>query len=443
MNRLIRGGAIVTCDGNHRVLAGDVAIVGSSIVAIGPDAASRLPPPFEIVDATGCIVMPGLVQTHVHLVQALFRGMAEDVPLLTWLEQRIWPFEAAHDEASLKTSAELGLVEMLRAGTTAIMDMGTTHGHDVVLDACERSGIRAVSGKALMDRGDTVPKKLRENTKASLREAERLAKHWAGRGNGRIQYGFCPRFILTCSEELIRGAVGLADDLGQFLHTHASEHADERKAVEALLGGSDIMLLDGWGFRGDRAVLAHCVQITADEMAHLAIAKTNIAHCPSANLKLGSGIAPVAALRKAGVNVGLGGDGAPCNNNLDPWLEMRHAALLAKIKSGIASLSARDVVRMATIDGAKVLGIDRVAGSLEVGKRADVVVVDIMGAHVAPAADLMATLVYGTRATDVRHVFIDGERVVENGVVQTLDGERIAATARSEAIRIGKAAGVL
>lgn len=443
MNRLIRGGAVVTCDASHRVLAGDVAIVGKDIVAIGPDAATRLPPPFEIVDATGCVVMPGLVQTHVHLVQALFRGMAEDVPLLTWLEQRIWPFEAAHDEASLKISAELGLVEMLRAGTTAIMDMGTTHGHDVVLDACERSGIRAVSGKALMDRGDSVPKKLREGTKASLREAERLAKSWAGKGDGRIQYGFCPRFILTCSEALIRGAAELADDLGLWLHTHASEHADERKAVVELLGGSDVMLLDGWGFSGPRAVLAHCVQITEDEMAHLARQKTNVAHCPSANLKLGSGIAPIAAMRKAGVNVGLGGDGAPCNNNLDPWLEMRHAALLAKVKSGIASLSARDVLRMATIDGAKVLGIDGIAGSLEIGKRADIVVVDVTGPHVAPAADLMATLVYATRATDVRHVFIDGAPIVLDGTVLTLDGDRIARTARAEAIRIGKSAGVL
>ena len=443
MNRLIRGGAVVTCDADHRVLAGDVAVVGNTIVAIGPNARTRLPPPYEIVDATGCVVMPGLVQTHVHLVQVLFRGMAEDVPLLTWLKQRIWPFEAAHDEASLKISAELGLVEMLRTGTTAIMDMGTTHGHDVVLDACARSGIRAVSGKALMDRGDDVPKRLRETTKGSLREAERLARSWAGKADGRIQYGFCPRFILSCSEELIRGAADLARDLGQWMHTHASEHADERRAVQEMLGASDVMLLDSWGFSGPNAVLAHCVQVTEDEIAHLARVKTNVAHCPSANLKLGSGIAPVAAMRRAGVNVGLGGDGAPCNNSLDPWLEMRHAGLLAKVKSGMTSLSAKEILRMATIDGARVLGVDGISGSLEVGKRADVIVVDITGAHVAPAIDLMATLVYATRATDVRHVLIDGHPIVEHGVVRTLDEARISATARSEAVRIGKAAGVL
>lgn len=443
MNVLIRGGAVVTCDADHRVIAGDVAIRGREIVAIGPDAASRLPPPHRILDARGCVVMPGFVQTHVHLVQVLFRGIAEDLPLLDWLKQRIWPLEGAHDDESLRVSAELGLVEMLRAGTTAILDMGTVHGHDVVMDACERSGIRAISGKAMMDAGVGVPKALREKAKASLRESERLARAWKGRGDGRLGYAFCPRFILSCSEGLLREVAIAANDLGAFVHTHASEHAAERRAVLEAVGASDVMALRSWGIRGPNTVLAHCVQVTAAEMKHLAKDGTSVAHCPSANMKLGSGLAKVEALRRAGVTVGLGADGAPCNNSLSPWLEMRHAGLVAKVSGATTALPAREIVRIATIDGAKALNLDRITGSLEVGKRADVQVVRIDGAHAAPAVDLMATLVYACQATDVEHVLVDGRHVVKHGEVLTLDAERVAAEARVEAVRVGKRAKVL
>lgn len=447
MDTLIEGGRVVTCDAQDRVLDGDVAIRDGVIVAVGPDARASLAPgapvAHRVLDARGCAVMPGLVQAHVHLVQALFRGLADDVPLLTWLKRFIWPLEAAHDEASLRASAELGLCEMVRAGTTTILDMGTTHGHDVVFDAILRSGIRGVSGKAMMDTGEGVPDGLRETTAESLRESERLAKTWAGKGDGRLGYAFAPRFILSCTEALFRDTVALAAGLSAMVHTHVAEHADERAAVRAILGDEDVAILAKWGVEGPRAILAHGVQLEDAEIARLAATGTRVVHCPSANLKLGSGIARAHEVRKAGVVMALGADGAPCNNNMDPWVEMRHAALLAKVRSGTTTMPAREVLRMATIDGARALGLDGVTGSLEVGKRADVVVVALDDVHVAPAVDVASTLVYACQARDVRTVLVDGVTLVDGGEPVSLDRKQVAARAREEAVRIARRASVL
>jgi 5-methylthioadenosine/S-adenosylhomocysteine deaminase len=447
VNTLIRGGSVVTCDASHRIFSGDVAIRDGVIVAIGPDAAKTFEAPHasmnRVIEASGCVVMPGLIQAHIHLVQTLFRGLADDVPLLAWLKQFIWPLEAAHDESSLALSAELGAAELLLGGTTTILDMGTVHGHDAVFDALARSGLRAFSGKAMMDVGDDVPKGLRESTKHSLRESERLAQTWTGAAEGRLGYAYCPRFILSCSERLLRECAAAARSSGAIVHTHAAEQEEERNAVRKLLGDDDIALLARFGITGERAVLAHGVQLRDDEMHALAEAHTRVVHCPSSNLKLGSGIAQVRALRDAGVVVGLGADGAPCNNNLDGWVEMRLAALLAKVRSGTTSLPAREVLRMATIDGAKVVGLSDSIGSLEVGKRGDVIVVRVDGIHTAPALDLMSTLVYASQSRDVRHVLIGGRPVVRDGELLTLDAPRIAARAREEAPKVARRAGVL
>jgi cytosine/adenosine deaminase-related metal-dependent hydrolase len=442
LDTLIRGGTVVTCDPEHHVLTGDVAIRGRSIVAIGPHADASLSGTRHVIEAAGCVVMPGLVQTHIHLVQTLFRGLADDVPLLAWLRRFIWPLEAAHDESSLRASAELGAAELLLGGTTTILDMGTVHGHDAVFDAIARSGLRALSGKAMMDTGDGVPEGLRETTKESLRESERLSKTWSGAGDGRLGYAYCPRFILSCSEALLRGCAEAAEDGGAVVHTHAAEQGEERQAVRKLLGDDDVAVLARLGITGERAVLAHGVQLTEIEMKKLATAKTRVVHCPSSNLKLGSGIAQVHALREAGVVVGIGADGAPCNNNLDGWLEMRLAALLAKVRSGTSSLPARDVLQMATLDGARVMGMADSIGSLEVGKRADVVVVAVDGVHAAPALDRVSALVYAVKASDVRHVFVDGRPVVRDGELLTLDASRVAARAIEEAPKVARRAGL-
>ena len=445
MDIWIRGGTVVTCDDDERVLEGDVLVGDGRILAVGSAervaAARQGRGPCRILEAAGCAVLPGFVQAHVHLCQVLLRGMADDLPLLEWLKQRIWPLEAAHDEASLRASADLGLLEMMRAGTTTLLDMGTVHHHDVVFEACDAAGVRAFTGKTMMDDGVGVPAGLRETTAASLAESDALAKRWHGR-NDRLKYAFAPRFILSCSEELVRGAVALAQAHGAHLHSHASEHPDEVQAVVAALGAPDVEVLRRWGFSGPRALLAHGVQLTPEQARDVAAEGTRIVHCPSANLKLGSGIAPIAALDAAGVRLALGADGAPCNNNLDPWTEMRHAALLAKVKSGTTSLPARRVLRLATRDGAEALGLGEELGSIEAGKKADIVVARINGAHAEPGGDVVSRLVYACQARDVAHVLVGGRLVVKDGEHQLLDDEEVRRRARLESRELSRRAGL-
>jgi cytosine/adenosine deaminase-related metal-dependent hydrolase len=438
METLIRGGTVVTCDARSRVEAGDVLVRDGAIVAIGRDAARSIRGPVtRVLDATGCAVIPGFVQAHVHLCQVLFRGMADDLPLLDWLKQRIWPLEAAHDEASLTASAELGLLEMLRGGTTTILDMGTVHHHDVVFEAMARAGIRGFSGKTMMDAGEGVPRGLRESTRESVRESDRLAARWHGAEDGRLGYAYAPRFVLSCSEKLIRETAAMSKARkGTLVHTHAAEHPGEKKAVRAVLGRDDVDALADWGVTGPNTILAHGVQLTAAQRKDVARAGTRVVHCPSANLKLGSGIAQVHAMRQAGIVMGLGADGAPCNNNLDALVELRHAALLAKVRSGTTTLPAGEALRLATIDGARALGIDHVTGSLEVGKRADVAVIDLTRAHCEPGGDAVARVVYAAQTRDVRHVLIDGRVVVRHGEVTTLDGDRVLSRARDQARKV-------
>ncbi|MFO0660456.1 MAG: amidohydrolase family protein [Polyangiaceae bacterium] len=263
---VLRGATIVTCDSEHRVIEGDLVIEGREIKAIGPNAAASAPIGARVIDVQGRAIIPGFVQAHVHLVQALFRGIAEERPLLEWLKDRIWPLESAHDESSLKASAELGLTEMIRAGTTTILDMGTVHGHDTVMDTCERSGIRAFSGKCMMDQGKGFPKRMHESRRESVRESVRLAETWSGKATVASRTPSRRALFLSCSEALMRETAEAAAERDMIVHTHAAEHAAERKAVKEILGKDDIDALASYGITGPRAVLAHGVQLRPAEI---------------------------------------------------------------------------------------------------------------------------------------------------------------------------------
>lgn len=429
----IRGGTLVTMDGAGgagSVLDGDLRSRAGAITKVGGRSRAAVE---TTLDARGCLVLPGLVMTHLHLCQALFRGMADDLPLLPWLKKRIWPLEAAHDARSMRASAELGLAEMLKAGVTTILDMGSVAHQEQVFRAMARSGIRGFSGKAMMDAGAGVPRGLREKTKDSLAQSHALAERWHGKG--RLGYAYAPRFILSCTERLFREVAEAARGTGRLVHSHVAEHADERIAVKEILGQDDVAALASWGVAGPQTVLAHGVQLRAAEMKRMARAGTRVAHCPSANLKLASGIADVVAMRAHGMVVGIGPDGAPCNNRMDPWTELRSAALLSKARRlDAASLPAAEALELATIEGARVLGWQDRIGSLEVGKRMDAVVVRQDGLHQIPGGDPYSRLVYATRAEDVRHVVIDGQVIVRDGELLTLDEERV----RRAALREGR-----
>lgn len=386
------------------------------------------------------VIIPGLVQAHVHLCQTLFRGLADDLALEDWLARRIWPLEAAHTEESVYWSAMLGAAELLLGGTTAILDMETVRHTDAAFRALERIGIRATAGKCLMD-APSSPEGLREPTDRALAEAMDLCARWHGRADGRLRWCFAPRFAPSCTEAMLRAVSDLAGKTGTMVHTHAAETPVELDLVKRETGLDELTYLDSVGISGERAALAHCVWVNSSGIAQLARQRTGVVHCPGSNLKLGSGIAPVPEMLAAGCRVGIGADGAACNNRLDVFAEMRLAALVQKPRFGPDALPAARVLEMATLGGAQVLGLEREIGSIERGKRGDLVALDLSGPHVQPdGADLVSRIVYGARASDVRHVVVDGRIVVKDGRLRTAKVDEIRREANVHAGRLRRAA---
>src|SRR5678815_5704613 len=317
--------------------------------------------------------------------------------------------EAAHTPASITASARLGIAELIKGGTTSALTMETVNHTREVFKVVEETGFRATVGKCMMDKGDEVPRALQEQTASSIEESLALLDEWHGKAGGRIRYCFAPRFAISCTRELLARVGELARVRGVMVHTHASENRTECELVQQESGLRNITYLDSVGLTGRHVALAHCVHLSNDEIRTLKTTGTNVVHCPSSNLKLGSGIAPVVALLEEGVSVSLGADGAACNNRLDMFTEMRTAALLQKALHGPEVLAASRVLRMATIDGARALGLESEIGSLEVGKRADVAVIRLERLHTTPVKDVVSALVYSSEQDDVDTVIIDGD----------------------------------
>ncbi len=426
---LIKNGTLVTMDSAHRIIRGDLLISASRITELGNTSQSA----DVVIDAEGCAVIPGFVQTHIHLCQTLFRGAADDLALIDWLKKRVWPMEAAHSAASIAASARLGIAELIKGGTTCALTMETVNHTSEVFKVVEETGFRATVGKCMMDKGDEVPAALQEKTSASIEQSVALLEEWHGRADGRIRYCFAPRFAISCTRELLEKVAELARGRGVMIHTHASENRTECALVEADTGLRNIAYLDSVGVTGRHVALAHCVHLSNDEIRILKATNTNVVHCPSSNMKLGSGIAPVAKLLEERISVSLGADGAACNNRLDMFTEMRTAALLQKALHGPEVLDANRVFRMGTIDGARALGLEAEIGSLEIGKRADVAVVKLNQLHTSPEADVVSSLVYAAEASDVQSVVIDGRLVMQKRELLTIDEADTVAEANAQA----------
>ena len=423
---LLRGGTLLPMSDGARPVAADILVSGARIGQIGTDL--QMPPDTEVVDCSGCYLMPGLVQTHVHLVQTMFRGLAEDLGLLDWLRRFIWPLEAAHDEASVRACVRLGLGELITTGTTTILDMGTTRWGDVVAEELVRSGIRARFGQAMMDMGEHVPAGLVENTRASLDASAALLKRWSKAGAGRIGYAYAPRFALSCTRELLE-AVGMLAKMSETLvHTHSNESVEERAAVQGVTGMSPIGYLAQVGIATPRTIIAHAVHIDDAELQILRESGSAVTHCPSSNLKLGSGVADVVRLRQARITVGIGADGAACNNELDGFQEVRLATLLARTLRGQGAFTAADALVMATRDGARALHLEEEIGALAAGRRADIVVID-SERLAGPGGDPVARIVFGGGSRGVRDVLIDGTFIVRGGAPLLFDPTEVRAKA--------------
>ncbi|WP_022849642.1 5'-deoxyadenosine deaminase [Limisalsivibrio acetivorans] len=426
---LIRNGNIVTMNKERGIIKGDLLIEGNRIKQIAPEI------PYvadEVIEAEGCAVIPGLIQTHIHLTQTLFRGLADDLELLDWLKKRIWPLEAAHTYESNHISALLGISELISGGTTSLIDMGTVNHTDAVFEAVKGAGIRFMGGKCMMDHGNDVPDGLMEDTAESVAESVKLAEKWHGSEGGRIEYAFAPRFVVSCTEELLLKVQDIARDMNLKVHTHASENRGEIAIVEKERGMRNIQYLQQLGLTGENLILAHCIWLDEEEKRILADSGTMVSHCPSSNLNLASGISPVQELLEMGCNVSISADGAPCSNNLDMFTEMRHATLKQKIsRMDSTALPALQVFEMATLGGAKALGKSDELGSLEEGKLADVAVVNLNTVHNAPnfGRDIVSQLVYSVRASDVLHTIVNGRILMRDRKLTSIDTAQVLSSA--------------
>lgn len=446
---LLRGGTLLTLDAEATVRRADLLVTGGRIAAIGSadEMGAAVTSATRVLDVTDHWVLPGLIQGHVHLGQTLFRGLAERRRLLPWLRERIWPLEAGHDDESAYWGSLLGAAECLLSGTTTVQDIGIGPGARGLLRALADSGLRALAGKCLMDSGEALPARLREETDRTLAETVELGEEFDGAAGGRVSYLLNPRFILSCSDPLWRGIRDTAEARGWPVHTHALEQVEETAAVRRLKGGRDeVGYFDDAGILDRDLRIAHGVQLTRDHLGRVDPGRFSVVHCPGSNCKLGSGIADVVAIRRAGIAVGIGADGAPCNNDLDALGEVRLAALLQHLHNGPESFSGLDALRLATSEGARALGLGEVTGSLEAGKAADLLVLSRRRPEAwGPRSDPHDQVVFASSRADVRHVVVAGELRVEDGRLTGLDLDEIRtrATGALDAVlaRSGVAAG--
>jgi 5-methylthioadenosine/S-adenosylhomocysteine deaminase len=426
---LIRNTVALTMNPPGAILHGNIFLEEDRIVEIP----SQRTDADVVLDGEGFLTLPGFVQSHVHLNQTLFRGLADDMDVVDWLRLRIWPLEQAHDFASVHAASRLSLAELIRSGTTAALAVETARHTEAAFQAAEEMGFRATIGNAIMDRWEAGTEMQGLTTEESLEESLFLLDRYHHSANDRLRYAFTPRGTRNATDEMWQRVVELAQEKGTIVHTHAAENKQQSERLEAY-GGREIFYLHSMGALQSNLVLAHGVWLTEAERELVASSGVKVVHCPSANLKLASGIALVPEMLEAGITVGLGADGAPCNNNLDPFNEMRLAALIHKPRQGPKVMDAVTVLWMMTLAGAKALGREDEIGSLEAGKKADIVLVRRESLHAWPqeATDPHVEVVYEHRADDVDTVLIDGQILLRGGEFTRWQASEIMETAAEQ-----------
>ncbi len=426
---LIHNGTFVTVDAEETIYPnGILAVDGNQITAIGPRPDSDpLPPAGETVDAGGGVVLPGLVNAHTHLPMVLFRGLADDLPLMTWLNDHIFPAEAAFVTAeNVHAAARLACAELLLGGVTTCCD--GYFREDRVAAAVNAMGLRAVLGQGVVD----FPAPGVDDPSRNLAVAEAYIDRWTGRCSRITPSIFC-HAPYTCGPETLRQAKGIARAAGVRFQIHAAETRDEVRRIQRQYGRSPVAHLDHLGILDPGTLLVHAVWMDANDIARVADAGAGIVHCPESNMKLGAGIAPVPRFLENGLTVGLGTDGCASNNNQDLFREMDMAAKLHKLAAGDPTVvPAKTALKMATIDGARAIGLGEVVGSLEVGKRADIIILDSRHPRLRPMFNPVSQAVYAAGADCVRDTIVDGQVRVRNR--ELVNGEPEALMAPVEAV---------
>ncbi len=434
---IVSGGTVVTMDGARHVIEnGAIAIKAGRIEAIG--GANEIDQRYaarEVINATGKVVVPGLINGHTHVPMTLFRGLADDLDLQEWLTKYIFPAEAKNvTEEFVRVGTRLGLAEMIRGGTTTYCDM--YYFEDAIADETSKAGMRAVLGETVIDFAVADNKTNAE----AMAYVESFVKKWEG--NALIVPAIAPHAPYTVSEEHLKAVRAFSDRTGAPIVTHISETKREVDDSIKAKGASPIDYLNRIGFLNNRVIAAHVVWPTEEELGLLKKLGVGIVHNPQSNMKLASGVAPVPEMLKEDLPVGLGTDGAASNNDLNLWEEMDTAAKLHKLISRDPKVvNAEEAFEMATIRGARALHLEKEIGSIEKGKRADLVVVDLDDLNQTPYYNIYSDLVYATKAADVRTVIVEGRVVMRDRRLLTLNEETIKAEARRYRERIIRSLG--
>ena len=423
---IVVGGTIVTMDNTRRIIDnGAIAISRGRIVAVGP--AAEIQKGYfarETVDAAGRMIIPGLINGHTHIPMTLFRGLADDLDLQEWLTKYMFPAEAKNvSEEFVRAGTRLGLAEMLRGGTTTYCDM--YYFEDAIAEETSKAGLRGVLGETIID----FPVADNKTYAEAMAYAEKFVKRW--QGNDLITPAIAPHAPYTVSEEHLKAVRAFSDRTGAPIVTHIAETKREVDDSLKAKGASPVDYLERIGFLGERVIAAHLIWVTAAEIDTLKRLKVGVVHNPQSNMKLAAGVAPIPKMLAEGLRVGLGTDGAASNNDLNMWEEMDTAEKLHKVFSGDPKvISAQEAFELATIRSAQALHLDREIGSLEVGKRADVVIIERDDLHQLPLYNVYSDLVYATKAADVLTVIINGRIVMRDRKLLTLDEAAIKESAR-------------
>ncbi|MGB8217535.1 MAG: amidohydrolase family protein [Candidatus Methanoperedens sp.] len=417
---IIRGGRVLTMDG--AIIDNGVVVVDNGLITfVGKETKEKSD---KVIDAKGCAVMPGLINAHTHLPMTLFRGFADDLPYDEWTK-KIQPAEMKLTPADIRAGAYLGVLEMIKTGTTAFADM---YFHmDEVAEVVEETGMRAALGYGMIEG-------LNEDSKTKLKNRAEFARKWNGKAGGRITTMYAPHSAASCSKEFLERVKELAVRDNLRIHMHVLETEDELKLMKKRYGMCSINLLNSIGFLGQDVLAAHCVWLSDDDIGILKTKNVNVVHCPASNMALGVGTAPVPKMLELGINVALGTDGAASSGSLDMWKEMRTASLLHKLKDPQV-LPASKVLEMATLNGARALGIN--AGVLKPGCLADIIIVELEKLNFT-SSNLASALIHGACGCNVKTTIVDGRILMENYLVTTLDEEKILEASRNAMLNITK-----
>src|SRR5678816_3213272 len=434
---LILGGTVVTMDASRRVLEdGAIAIAAGRIVAVGPRAeVERDYQSQTTIDARGQLITPGLINGHTHIPMVLFRGLADDLDLQEWLTKYIFPAEAKNvTEEFVRVGTRLGLAEMIRGGTTTYCDM--YYFEDAIADETAKAGVRGVLGETIID----FPVADNKTNAEGMAYVEKFVARW--KGHELIVAAIAPHAPYTVSEEHLKAARAFSDRTGAPIVTHISETKREVDDSVKAKGASPVAYLERIGFLNERVIAAHMVWPEGNDISVLKRRGVGVVHNPQSNMKLASGVAPVPKMMEEGVFVGLGTDGAASNNDLNMWEEMDTVAKLHKVFSGDPKvISAQEAFELATIRGAQALHLEKEIGSLENGKRADLLVIDRDTLNQIPLYNVYSCLVYATKAADVETVIINGRLVMRDCKLLTLNEATIKSDARTFRDKIIKSLG--